>query len=129
MKRERRADADRAIHRHLAAGLLHKSVNLRQAQSSAATDLLGREKRFENLVDLVRGNAAARIANRDGDEFSRRRSVRARNRVRRPCEPDRQRSLAVHGISRIGGKIDHDGFKLVGVGLDCQGTFSNIQVE
>ena len=75
MKRDRGADADRAIDRHRAAGLLHKAVNLRQAESGAAADLLGREKRLENPVDLIGRNAAARIADRYRDEFSGRRSV------------------------------------------------------
>ena len=41
--------------------MLHESVNLRQAETSAASDLLGGKKRLENPVDQVRWNAAARI--------------------------------------------------------------------
>ena len=107
--------------------MLYEPVNLRQTETGAASDLLGREKRFENPVDLVRRNAAAGIDDRHRDEISRRDFRRSWGSSRRAREADGQRSMAFHGIARIGHQVDHDRFELVDVGLDRQRPFRNFQ--
>jgi hypothetical protein len=37
--------------------------------------------------------------------------------------------MAFHGIAGVGRQVDHDRFELVGVGLDREGPFRNVQRE
>lgn len=62
MKRDRGTAADLTLDPHRAAGLMGKTIDLGKAKAGATADILGREERFEDPVDLVGRNAAAGVA-------------------------------------------------------------------
>src|SRR6185369_1506319 len=64
---ERAALSLRAHDRDAAAALANDAFDAGQTESRAASDLLCREKRLEDLRPSSRRNAAASVSHRDGD--------------------------------------------------------------
>src|SRR3546814_10064443 len=99
----------------LATRLTDESENLAKAKACALADWLGREKGFENAGKNFRRHSNARVL--DGQHY-----IIAGLRlpdfmVLKISLPggDGERSLAVHGVPGIDGKIQHGVFKLMAV--------------
>src|SRR3546814_8472 len=97
----------------LATRLTDESENLAKAKACALADWLGREKGFENAGKNFRRHSNARVL--DGQHY-----IIAGLRlpdfmVLKISLPggDGERSLAVHGVPGIDGKIQHGVFKLM----------------
>ena len=63
-----------AVYLNVPAGLFHKPVDLREAQSGALPDSLCRKKRFERLLDDILGHPLSGV----GHEYA---DILARNEV------------------------------------------------
>ena len=102
----------------VAVGLLGKAERLAEAEAGSLADLLGREERLEDRVEMFRRDAGAGVGDRDGDEVAAaRRTGRAGQGWRRTLlHADRQPAFAVHGVAAVDGEIDQRGLELRDVG-------------
>ncbi len=77
---EGRAVSERAGDLDVAVGLLDEAERLAQAEAGSLADLLGREERLEDRVEIFRRDAGAGILDRDRDEVAAARGLRAQGR-------------------------------------------------
>ena len=104
----------------VATGLLGKAERLAEAEAGSLADLLGREERLEDRVDMIGRNAGAGVGNGDGDEVAAARGLGAQGRDGvNFLDCDCQQAFLVHGIAAVYGEIDQRGLELRDVG-NCE---------
>ena len=85
-----------------AAALLDNSVCVGKPETGPLPDLLGREERFEDRIEIFRRDAGTGILDRDRHEITAARGLGAQGRdVLDLPHADRQLAFAVHGIAAI----------------------------
>ena len=77
---ESRALSECAGDLDVAIGLLGKAERLAEAEACSLADLLGREERLEDCVNMIGRNAGAGVGNGDGDEVAAARGLGAQGR-------------------------------------------------
>src|SRR6266566_5722275 len=101
--------SDLAVCRHRSAGLVRKTINLRQTESGSFADLFGCEKWIEHLGQKIWRNTSARIAKRDRKEGSFK-AIADFLIYRHVVDGQRERAAVWHCVAGINGDIDNRKF-------------------
>ena len=124
---EHRPLADRALDADLAAGLLREAEDLAQSEARSLADVLGREERLEDVLDLIGGDAGPRVLDAYRDEVATDRRVAANRRNDRDgMHSDGEGALAVHGVPGIDGHVHEGRVELARVGVDEAGLVREV---
>src|SRR6266568_8937491 len=102
--------SDLAVGRHRSAGLVHKTINLRQTEPGSFADLFGCKKWIEHLGQKIWRNTGARIAKRYRKEGSCKVIIADFLIYRYVVDGQRERAAVWHSVAGINGDIDNRKF-------------------